>query len=89
MQSFLHAFAPLCGECYPLNSRCCAAINTKLTLTDQTYVCERCGLVEDRDLNAVENLNRAGLARIYACGHDGPASVPRDIEASGMDETGS
>jgi len=50
-------------------------INTELTLTDRAHVCQQCGMVEDRDLNAAENLNRAGLARIHACGHNGSVQV--------------
>ena len=41
---------------------CCGTLNTGLTLTDRTYMCQKCGMVKDRDLNAAENLNRAGLA---------------------------
>ncbi len=52
----------------------CGHLNTKLTLTDRTYLCQQCGMVKDRDLNAAQNLHRAGLARIYACGHDGSVS---------------
>ncbi len=28
-------------------------------------------MIKDRDLNAAENVHRAGLSRIYVCGHDG------------------
>ena len=59
----------------PKKPRPCGNINAELTLTDRTYLCKRCGMVKDRDLNAAENLNRAGLARIHACGHDGSVSV--------------
>ncbi len=47
------------------------------------------GWLKNRDLNAVENLNRADLARIQACGHDGAVSVPHVTEATSMNETGS
>jgi transposase len=47
----------------------------KLSLTARTYVCKVCGMVKNRNLNATENLYRAGLARIYACGHDGSVAV--------------
>ena len=46
-------------------------------------------MVKGRDLNAAENLYRAGLARIYACGHDGPVAEPRVHETTSMDEAGS
>jgi putative transposase len=68
---------------------CCGAMKMDLNLTNRTYVCERCGMVNDRDLNAAENLNRAGLARIHACGHDGSVSVSHVTEATSMGETGS
>jgi hypothetical protein len=44
---------------------------------------------KNRDINAAENLNRAGLARIYACGHDGSASVLHVTETTSMGEAGS
>ncbi len=46
-------------------------------------------MVKNRDRNAAENLNRAGLVRIHACGHDGSVSVPRVTEATSMSEAGS
>jgi len=46
-------------------------------------------MVKNRDRHAAENLFRAGLARIYACGHDGAVSEPRVHGATSMDETGS
>ncbi len=49
-------------------------------------MCESCGLVKDRDLNAAEHLNRAGLARIHACGPDGSVSFPQGNEATSMDK---
>jgi hypothetical protein len=46
-------------------------------------------MMKDRDVNAAENLHRAGLARIYACGHDGSVSAWFGVEATSMEETGS
>ena len=54
--------SPLHGNTLTLIDR------TELTLTDRTYMCQKCEMVKDRDLNAAENLNRAGLAQIYALG---------------------
>jgi putative transposase len=34
----------------------CGAVKAKLPLSERTYLCERCGLVMDRDLNAARNL---------------------------------
>ncbi len=72
---------------FPSSKLCsvCGQIKTELSLTDRTYVCQQCGMVKDRDRNASENLHRAGLARIYACGHDGSVSEPRVHETTSMD----
>ena len=56
---------------------CCGNINAELILTDRTYLCKRCGMVKDRDLNAAINLNKVGRAHpepTDACGHDGSVS---------------
>jgi putative transposase len=79
---------------FPSSKRCsrCGNINTELTLTDRTYVCDTCGMVKDRDLNAAINLNKVGRAHSEptdACGHDGTTSVPGGTEVTSMDETGS
>ena len=42
----------------------------KVQLGERTYHCPTCGLEMDRDLNAANNIHRAGLARIHACGDD-------------------
>lgn len=49
----------------------CSQCHNKVAvpLWQRTYHCEKCGMVMDRDLNASKNiLNRAGSARINACG---------------------
>ncbi|MFF5206067.1 IS607 family element RNA-guided endonuclease TnpB [Streptosporangium sp. NPDC000396] len=50
---------------YPSSKTCsgCGAVKAKLALSERTYVCARCGLVVDRDLNAARNL--AALAARY------------------------
>jgi putative transposase len=61
---------------YPSSKRCsgCGEIKDELDLSERVYVCERCGLVMDRDLNAARNL--AQLATTVsstgsdACGED-------------------
>ena len=52
----------LCHECGYKNSA------TK-NLSVRKILCPCCGTVYDRDLNAAMNIDRAGTARIYACGH--------------------
>jgi IS605 OrfB family transposase len=43
---------------FPSSKTCsgCGAVKPKLSLSERTYVCESCGLVLDRDLNAARNL---------------------------------
>jgi putative transposase len=66
---------------YPSSKTCsnCGAVKTKLSLSERTYRCERCGLALDRDLNAARNLLKlaaSGAERVNACGgtvRPGPA----------------
>jgi len=50
---------------YPSSKTCsaCGGRKPSLTLADRTYVCEHCGLMIDRDLNAAINLARLGDTR--------------------------
>jgi putative transposase len=43
---------------YPSSKTCsaCGHIKADLTLADRTYVCEACGMILDRDVNAAVNL---------------------------------
>ena len=55
----------------------------KLKLSDRTYVCHKCGMTMDRDVNAainirnfalrnvIKNLNTEGTSEINACGVEG------------------
>lgn len=49
---------------YPSSKACsnCGAVKAKLSLKERVYVCDQCGLVIDRDLNAAINLDVAGSA---------------------------
>ena len=58
---------------FPQSKTCsgCGAVKAKLTLADRVYVCESCGLVMDRDVNAARNLldlAASGAERLNACG---------------------
>ena len=68
---------------FPSSKACnrCGCINRGLKLSDRVWTCPECGAVLDRDVNAAENLrdvfiaslymdnnNRAGTARMQACG---------------------
>ena len=45
---------------FPSSKRChmCGNVKEELSLSERTYVCEACGLVEDRDVNAAINLEQ-------------------------------
>jgi putative transposase len=63
----------------PSSKRCsgCGWIDEDLTLSDQTFHCEACGLVLDRDLNAAINLGKlAGSLSdsLNACGAESAGS---------------
>jgi putative transposase len=51
---------------YPSSRTCsaCGWVKAKLTLAEHTFICETCGVVLDRDLNAARNL--AKLAQYVA-----------------------
>ena len=51
---------------YPSSKTCnsCGHIKKDLKLKDRTYICEECGYIEDRDLNAALNLRDAQEYRI-------------------------
>jgi transposase len=56
---------------YPSSKTCsaCGNIKSDLKLSDRTYVCENCGLVIDRDLNAAINLKNKSVSYTEsACG---------------------
>ena len=38
----------------------CGWIKKDLTLKDRTFICEQCGAILDRDLNAATNIQNAG-----------------------------
>ena len=55
---------------YPSSKRCsyCGSVKVKLSLSEQVYTCEACGVVVDRDLNAAFNLAvLAGSFPVSAC----------------------
>lgn len=50
----------LADRFYPSSKRCsaCGWMKAKLSLSERMFLCERCGLVIDRDLNAARNLTK-------------------------------
>jgi putative transposase len=61
------------GRWYPSSKTCsgCGSRKPRLHLAERTYVCEHCGLVLDRDLNAAINLARLGETQVL--GEQSPA----------------
>ncbi len=58
---------------YPSTKTCseCGAKNEYLTLSDRTWVCQSCGVIHDRDVNAainIESQSTAGTVVTNACG---------------------
>ncbi|MDD2288692.1 MAG: transposase [Bacteroidales bacterium] len=49
-----------CDKWYPSSKTCseCGHIKKNLSLSERTYICEECGCIIDRDLNAAINLSR-------------------------------
>ena len=51
---------------YPSSKTChnCGCIKSDLKLSDRTYICPKCGYIEDRDLNASLNLRDCQIYKI-------------------------
>ncbi|SRR6266568_967733 len=51
---------------YPSSKTCsgCGWVNEALTLADRTFICQECGLVIDRDLNAAINVRMVAVSSI-------------------------
>jgi putative transposase len=58
---------------YPSSKKCssCGHVKNKIELSERIYICKRCGLEIDRDLNAANNLVAASWTETEnACGED-------------------
>lgn len=52
---------------YPSSKTCeCGYVNKNLSLKDREWVCPDCGLVNDRDLNAAQNILRRGISELWS-----------------------
>jgi len=67
---------------YPSSKTCsgCGNVKKELKLSEREYVCENCGLVIDRDLNAAINLKNKSVSYTEsACG------VPKQLNSFEFD----
>ena len=73
---------------FPSSKRCssCGNVKQTLALSDREYVCEECGVVEDRDINAALNLATYPWLTGNATPMKRPADTP--VWASGLAEVG-
>jgi putative transposase len=65
---------------FPSSKMCsgCGNVKETLLLSEREYICEKCGMVIDRDFNAAINLRNYGLNKI---GVVSPELTPMDTEA--------
>lgn len=82
----------LADRWYPSSKTCsaCGVVRTKLHLSEREYVCDSCGVVLDRDLNAAINLARLagaspGVARLVDVEPSGRPEHLRDVVATGYE----
>jgi putative transposase len=87
------------GRFFPSSKTCsgCGAVKAKLPLSQRTYVCESCGLILDRDINAARNLLNlaaSGAESLNACraqvrpGHAGHQATKQEPGTAHADQTG-
>ena len=69
---FIDRWAPSTKTC-----SCCGFHNSKLTLSDRSWMCPGCGTQHDRDVNAALNIKRMGLETLLPAvsGFDGRGEV--------------
>lgn len=76
----------LADRWYPSSKTCsaCGAVKAKLSLAERTYICESCGLVIDRDVNAARNLLKLAVSGTESQNACGPQVRPGRAGRSGM-----
>jgi putative transposase len=77
---------------YPSSKTCsgCGYVKPELTLSERTFVCEQCGMVLDRDLNAAINLKSVAVSSTdtkNACGAES-AGMSNGASETLCDEAG-
>ena len=82
-----HSRLVVADRFYPSSKTCsaCEAVKAELSLAERRYICEACGVIEDRDVNAARN-----LAQLYPCGErEAQAShSPHERNARGWEGSG-
>ena len=75
---------------YPSSKTCsgCGSVKAKLTLSERTFICETCGVVLDRDLNAAVNLARLGASAAGSAPVDGRGAKRKTPAPSGARAAG-
>jgi len=73
------------GRYYPSSKTCsaCGGRKPNLTLAERTFMCEHCGAMIDRDLNAATNLARLGDTHHTGGTRTGTGSSPAATASSG------
>ena len=69
---------------FPSSKTCsrCGEVKSKLSLSERKYVCHRCGVVVDRDLNAATNLAKLAVPK------SGVSNIDRTGSSPGMGRGG-
>ena len=69
---------------FPSSKTCseCGEVKSKLSLSEREYVCHRCGVVVDRDLNAATNLAKLAVPK------SGVSNIDRTGSSPGMGRRG-
>jgi putative transposase len=78
----------LADRFYPSSKACsaCGAVKATLPLSERTYRCEHCGLVEDRDVNAARNLLKLAASGAESINASGAAVRPGPAGHAAMNE---
>ena len=69
---------------FPSSKTCseCGEVKSKLSLSEREYICHRCGVVVDRDLNAATNLAKLAVPK------SGVSTIDRTGSSPGMGREG-
>jgi putative transposase len=94
-------YVQLVSQWYPSSKTChaCGWVKQDLTLVDREWVCEQCGVINERDVNAAVNIRDEAIRLVtdvpvvassgqkFACGTGSAGSLCAECETS-CDEAG-